>query len=187
MITVVSGLPRSGTSLMMQMLAAGGLAPLTDGVRAADANNPRGYFEWEKAKSLPQNPAFIAEAEDMVVKIISMLLPSLPQNHSYKVIFMERPLSEVAASQAAMIHKLGTQGAGLAPESLARTLEAHLKQIKASLKLRPEIGVCWMDHHRVLDDPRSAAITIQKFLNTPLDVAAMTAQVDPSLYRQRSV
>ncbi len=171
---------------MMQMLAAGGLTPLTDGVRTADANNPRGYFEWEKAKRLPQNPAFIADAEDRVVKIISMLLLSLPQNHSYKVIFMERPLSEVAASQAAMIQKLGTQGAGLAPESLARTLEAHLKQVKASLKLRPDIAVCWISHRSVMDDPQSAAVSIQRFLGVPLDVAAMAAQVDPSLYRQKS-
>jgi len=185
MITVVSGLPRSGTSLMMQMLSAGGLTPLTDGQRSADANNPRGYFEWEKIKTLPHDPGCIAEAEEKVVKVISTLLLSLPNSFSYKVIFMQRPVSEVAASQAAMIQKLGTQGAGLAPEAMARALEAHLKQVKASLNLRPEIGVCWIEHHQVLQEPQATAESVQKFLDIPLDVTAMAAQIDPALYRQR--
>jgi hypothetical protein len=128
MIVVVSGVPRSGTSLMMQMLAAGGLEPLTDGRRSADVNNPRGYFEWEKAKSLPREPGCIAEAEGKVVKLISALLASLPNTFAYKLIFMERPLAEVVASQSAMIQKLGTQGAALGPEAVERALDAHLKR-----------------------------------------------------------
>jgi hypothetical protein len=138
MITIVSGVPRSGTSLMMQMLAAGGLVPLTDGQRAADGSNPRGYFEWERARSLPREPDTISQAEGKVVKVISALLPSLPGTYSYKVIFMERALAEVAASQTAMIDKLGTQGAALAPGAMERALEAHLKQVKASLAARPK-------------------------------------------------
>jgi hypothetical protein len=185
MITVVSGVPRSGTSLMMQMLIAGGFTPLTDGQRAADGNNPRGYFEWEKAKSLPRDPKCIAEAEGKVVKIISTLLPSLPNTFSYKIIFMERSLAEVVASQAAMIQKLGTQGASISPEAMTRALEAHVKQVKASLRLRPEMTVWWMDHLHVITSPGAAAATVRDFLGVPLDVQAMASQVDLSLYRQR--
>ena len=95
MITIVSGLPRSGTSLMMQMLAAGGLPILSDGERKADTDNPRGYLEWERIKQLPKEPALIAEAEGKVVKVISQLLLSLPDGHEYRVVFMQRPLPEV--------------------------------------------------------------------------------------------
>lgn len=185
MITIVSGLPRSGTSLMMQMLSAGGMALLCDGARAADGNNPRGYYEWEKTKALPREPGCIREAEGKAVKVISSLLVSLPPQFSYKVIFMERPLAEVVASQAAMIQKLGTQGSALAADAMERALEAHLRQVKTLIASRPEIAVCWMDYHRILRDPAAAANEIQHFLGVPLDVAAMTLQVDPSLYRQR--
>jgi hypothetical protein len=185
MITIVSGVPRSGTSLMMQMLTAGGLTPLVDGQRAADASNPRGYFEWEKAKSLAREPDCIAEAEGKVVKIISSLLLSLPNTFAYRVIFVERPLGEVVASQSAMIQKLGTQAPALAPEGMERALEAHLKQVKASLRLRPEMSVCWTGYHDTLRDPQRVCNTTQQFLGIPLNVPAMTAQVDLSLYRQR--
>jgi hypothetical protein len=187
MITVVSGVPRSGTSLMMQILAAGGLTPLTDGQRAADASNPRGYFEWEKAKSLPREPHCIAEAEGKAVKIISSLLLSLPNTFAYKVIFMERPVGEVLASQSALIEKLGKQGPALAAEAMERALEAHLKQVKASLHLRPEIRLWWVNYHDALQNPQIVCETIQQFLNIPLNVPAMTAQIDLSLHRQRQM
>jgi len=108
MITIVSGLPRSGTSLMMQMLAAGGMPVLSDGERQADVDNPRGYLEWERIKQLPQDPACIAEAEGKVVKVISRLLLSIPAGHEYRVIFMQRPLPEVLASQETMLLHRGT-------------------------------------------------------------------------------
>jgi hypothetical protein len=185
MITIASGLPRSGTSLMMQMLAAGGLEPLTDGKRVADSNNPRGYFEWEKAKSLPREPQCIGEAEGKVVKIISSLLLSLPNNRTYKVIFMERSLAEVAASQSAMIQKLGAQGPALTKEAMARALDAHLKQVKAALRLRPEMDIHRVQHEDILENPLNVSRTLREFLAVPLDLNAMTAQVDPSLYHQR--
>jgi hypothetical protein len=103
MITIVSGLPRSGTSLMMQMLVAGGMTPLSDGERVADIDNPRGYLEWERIKTLPNDPGCIAEAEGKVVKVISRLLLSLPAGRDYRVIFMQRPLPEVLASQDQMM------------------------------------------------------------------------------------
>src|SRR5882757_3968485 len=112
MITIVSGLPRSGTSLMMQMLAAGGVPVLSDGERRADVDNPRGYLEWERIKQLPQNPGCIAEAEGKAVKVISRLLLALPDGHEYRVIFMQRPLSEVLTSQEAMLRHRGTAKPG---------------------------------------------------------------------------
>ena len=101
MITIVSGLPRSGTSLMMQMLAAGGMPILTDQRRLPDEDNPRGYFEWEEVKRLPKNPALIARGEGMAVKVVSHLLAFLPATHEYRIVFIERPLPEILASQAA--------------------------------------------------------------------------------------
>src|SRR5258708_29037533 len=104
MITIVSGLPRSGTSLMMQMLAAGGMPILSDGERRADSDNPRGYLEWERIKQLPKDPACIAEAEGKAVKVISQLLLSLPPGHDYRIVFMQRHLPEVLKHPHAMLH-----------------------------------------------------------------------------------
>ena len=113
MITIVSGLPRSGTSLMMQMLAAGGLPVLSDGERKADTDNPRGYLEWERIKQLPKEPSLIAEAEGKVVKVISQLLLSLPDGHEYRVVFMQRPLPEVLKSQDEMLRRRGRMSAAI--------------------------------------------------------------------------
>jgi len=186
MITIVSGLPRSGTSLMMQMLAAGGMPVVSDGERVADADNPRGYCEWERIKQLPKDPACINEAEAKAVKVISQLLFALPANHSYQIIFMERPLPEVVASQAEMIRRRGTTGAALPESALIAGLRMHLNQVNAWLAARPEIKVNRLEYHLVVRDPRSAAERVQKFLSVPLDIEAMAAQVDPSLYRQRA-
>ena len=109
MITIVSGLPRSGTSLMMQMLESGGLPVLCDGERQADTDNPKGYFEWERIKQLPKDPSLIAEAEGKVVKVISQLILSLPAGHDYRVVFMQRPLPEVLKSQDKMLQRGATQ------------------------------------------------------------------------------
>jgi hypothetical protein len=185
-ITVVSGLPRSGTSLMMQMLSAGGMPALSDGERQADADNPRGYFEWERIKLLPRQPDCIAEAEGKVVKIISQLLFALPAGRDYCVIFMQRPLAEVVASQSEMIRRRGTIGAALPPAALIAGLGAHLNQINAWLKDKPNISVHRVEHQEVLREPLRVAESIQEFLNCPLDVVAMSQQVDTLLYRQRS-
>jgi hypothetical protein len=185
-ITVVSGLPRSGTSLMMQMLAAGGLPALSDGERQADTDNPRGYFEWERIKLLPQQPDCIIEAEGKVVKVISQLLFALPAGREYRIIFMQRPLAEVVASQAEMIRRRGTTGAALPPAALIAGLGAHLNQVNAWLKDKSNISVHRVEHRDVLREPLRTAESIQQFLNSPLDVVAMSQQVDPSLYRQRS-
>jgi hypothetical protein len=184
-ITVVSGLPRSGTSLMMQMLVAGGMTAVTDGERQADSDNPRGYYEWEKIKLLPREPACIAEAEGKAVKVISQLLFALPAGREYQIIFMQRSLAEVVASQTEMIRRRGTTGAGLTPAALIAGLGAHLNQLNAWLKDKANISVCRVEHHDVLRDPLRAAESIQQFLQCTLDTVAMSRQIDASLYRQR--
>ena len=186
MITVVSGLPRSGTSLMMQMIAAGGMPILSDGERRADDDNPRGYYEWERIKQLPREPECIAEAEGKVVKVISQLLFALPAGRDYRILFMQRPLTEVVASQAEMIRRRGTTGAGLPPAALIAGLTAHLNQANAWLKDKTNLTVHWIEHQAVLREPLRTAELIQQFLGCPLDVIAMSQQVDPSLHRQRA-
>jgi hypothetical protein len=125
MITIVSGLPRSGFSLMMRMLVAGGMTPPSDGERTADADNPRGYLEWERIKQLPTDPGCIVEAEGKVVKVISRLLLSLPADHEYRVNFMQRPLPEVLASQDQMLRRRGTYKEGANPAAMAAAFEKH--------------------------------------------------------------
>jgi hypothetical protein len=186
LITIVSGLPRSGTSLMMQMLSAGGLAPLTDGLRVSDVNNPRGYFEWEKIKQLREDPACIAEAEGKAVKVISALLRSIPAGHSYRVLFMIRPLEEVAGSQAQMLKELNASGAPAQGAALMGAFETHLRQVFAWLESHPEIAVCRVEHGALVQAPHREATRIREFLELPLDVEAMAGQVDRSLHRQRA-
>lgn len=185
MIYIVSGLPRSGTSLMMQMLAAGGLPIVTDGLRQSDENNPRGYYEWERIKRLAQEPGCVAEAEGRVVKVISSHLFALPAQHDYRVLFMLRPIEEVVASQAAMLQRLRTKGPALEASMMAAALKAHLAQTNAWLDRQPPIRTHRVEYHSLLREPLAQAKAIAGFLEAPLDVAAMAAQVDVGLYRQR--
>jgi len=186
MITIVSGLPRSGTSLMMQMLAAGGMPILSDGERQADVDNPRGYLEWERIKQLPQDPACIAEAEGKAVKVISRLLLSLPTERDYRIIFMQRPLHEVMASQDEMLRHRGTFKPEANPAFISSAFERHLREVNAWLDGRPNATVSHISYHRVLSEPRAVANELAQFLQTALDVDAMARQVDPALYRNRS-
>ena len=171
---------------MMQMLAAGGMRVLTDGQRTADPDNPRGYFEWERIKRLPQEPQCVAEAEGKVVKVISQLIFALPNNRDYRIIFIERPLAEVVASQAEMIRRRGTTGATLGEAALIAALQTHLNQVSTWLDRLSGAKVYRVDYHKVLREPQDAAQAIQRFLDLPLDTEAMVRQVDLSLYRQRA-
>ena len=184
MITIVSGLPRSGTSLMMQMLAAGGLPILTDQERQPDIDNPRGYCEWEPVKLLPKNPKRIDEAEGRAVKVISQLLFSLPRGRDYKLIFMERPLREVLASQDEMLMRRGSTDL-VDHALLTQAFHAHMQQVISWLELRKEIPVCRMGFRKVLSDPSSCAQTICDFLEVNLNREAMARAVEISLYRNR--
>ncbi|MGO9087570.1 MAG: sulfotransferase domain-containing protein [Candidatus Sulfotelmatobacter sp.] len=185
MITIVSGLPRSGTSLMMQMLVAGGMTPLSDGERRADEDNPRGYLEWERIKQLPQDPGCIAEAEGKVVKVISRLLLVLPAGHEYRVIFMERPLAEVLASQDQMLRRRGTYKDGADTAAISAAFEKHLREVYAWLEGKAHVKAARVAYHDVLHDPKSVGEKLAKFLGIELNLEAMRQQVDTSLYRNR--
>lgn len=187
MVSIVSGLPRSGTSLMMQMLAAGGLSILSDGERAADADNPRGYFEWERIKQLPTDPNCIAEAEGKVVKVISQLLFSLPAGRNYRVVLMERPLPEVLRSQDKMLSRRGKykQGRSDNTDAITRAFRRHQSELDTWLAARTDISLLRVPYHQVLDEPQAVAEALAEFFRVPLDIEAMMQQVDASLYRNR--
>ena len=186
MITIVSGLPRSGTSLMMQMLVAGGMQPLADGERKADTDNPRGYLEWERIKQLPNDPGCIAEAEGKVVKVISRLLLSLPTSHEYRIIFMQRPLPEVLASQDQMMRRRGTYKEGANPAAITSAFEKHLKEVDAWLANKSFVRALRVPYREVLSSPQPIAKKLIEFTGLPLNLDAMCAQVDASLYRNRA-
>ena len=185
MITVVSGLPRSGTSLMMQMIVAGGIPPLTDGLRSPDENNPKGYFEWEPAKSLKEHPEAIAAAEGKVVKIISALLPLLPDAYEYRVVFMIRPLEEVVASQNKMLSRLGREVPRTPKANVIAAFEKHLKETEEWLSKKTNLSVLQVQHSGVLARPREEALRISAFLGDRLKVESMAKPVERSLHRER--
>jgi len=186
MITIVSGLPRSGTSLMMQMLVAGGMTPLADGERKADADNPRGYLEWERIKTLPNDPGCIAEAEGKVVKVISRLLLALPASYEYRVIFMERPLPEVLASQDEMMRRRGTYKEGANTAAISAAFEKHLREVYAWLDSKSYVKSLRIAYHDALSQPEQVSGQIAEFLSIPLNLKGMIQQVDSSLYRNRT-
>lgn len=170
---------------MMQMLAAGGMTVLTDHERKPDDDNPRGYYEWEPAKLLPKEPARIDEAEGKVVKVISQLLSSLPPGRDYKIVFMERPLAEVLASQDEMLRRRGkTDSVG--HYVLTRAFREHLREVALLLEKRPDLAFSRVGYRKLLEDPRGVAQSVRDFLGVDLNVEAMVAQVDPALYRNRS-
>jgi hypothetical protein len=185
-LIVVSGLPRSGTSLMMQMLAAGGIPPLTDQIRRPDEDNPRGYFEFERVKQLKQDKAWLAEASGKAVKIVHLLLSELPLDRSYRVIFMRRKMSEILASQHKMLTRAGRSIATTNPESLGRNFETQVAQVLHWLRARPNFQIQEVWHHDLLASPQGQATRLNRFLGGHLDKSAMATVVDPALHRNRS-
>ena len=188
--TLVSGLPRSGTSLMMQMLAAGGLAPQTDGERRPDADNPEGYLEWEAIKRLPHEPAILdaPELERRALKIVSPLLNHLPREHRYRVIFMCRPVGEVARSQAKMIGRRGTAGLAEDEASIAAALHSHVDATLQMLRGAPTVfDLLEVDYPALVRDPAPWAARIAEFLGSELlpHAGRMAAAVRPDLHRNR--
>ena len=184
-ITIVSGLPRSGTSMMMQMLARGGLRLLTDGVRAADPDNPRGYYEFEAVKRTKRDRAWLDTAVGGGVKMVHVLLYDLPTDRHYQVILMRREIGEILRSQARMLARTGKAGAALAPERLAQAFQRQMQQVVDYLDHQPCFDVLEVHYDAVVLDPRTQAEAINGFLGNRLDAAAMAAAVEPALYRQR--
>ena len=185
-VTVVSGLPRSGTSMAMQMIVAGGIAPVTDNLRVPDADNPRGYYEFERVKSLRTDKAWIDDARGKVVKVIHMLVPELPDDRAYRVVFLDRDLREVVKSQSTMLARGAKAGGALPPERLMAIYDQQLKQVHAWLAARPNFRVLSVRHADFMRDAAMQAKAMNEFLGGDLDIAAMTAAVDPSLHRNKA-
>ncbi len=184
-IYIVSGLPRSGTSMMMKMLEAGGIKPFVDNIRVPDEDNPKGYYELERVKQLAKDSSWMHEAKGSVVKVISMLLYDLPSMYKYKVIFMQRNMDEILASQATMLERRGKKNNDIPDEELAKKFDLHLKDVKAWMKGQPNIEVIYMNYNELLEDPRESVNQINFFMNQLLDDAKMPQIIDTSLYRQR--
>jgi hypothetical protein len=184
-ITVVTGLPRSGTSMIMKMLADGGMSVLADGVRTADADNPLGYFEYEAAKRLRTDGSWLGAAVGKAVKIVAQLVPYLPDHYAYRVIFIERDLREVLASQQVMLQRQGRQGARLTSAQLQATFETQLHQVKHGLTARAHVETLFVCHADILADPAAGAAMLNQFVGGYLDTVAMSQAVDTTLHRQR--
>ncbi|MFO0915028.1 MAG: sulfotransferase family protein [Pirellulales bacterium] len=180
---VVSGLPRSGTSMMMQMLAAGGLPVLSDGVREPDHDNPRGYYELEAVKRTRQDPSWLTGSEGKVVKIIHALITDLPTDRPYRVVMMRRKAEVVLKSQAAMLERLGNAGADLAPERLAEIYEQQLQQVMDYMNRQSCFEFIEVWYGAIVEYTRTQVERIDRFLSGELDIEAMVAAVDPSLRR----
>jgi predicted AlkP superfamily phosphohydrolase/phosphomutase/tetratricopeptide (TPR) repeat protein len=183
-VTIVSGLPRSGTSMMMQILAAAGIEPYADGRREADSDNERGYFEHENATALHRDPSWVPTVRGKAVKIVAHLLPYLPPGEEYRIVFMLRALEEVTASQSAMLTRLGRTGGDLAEPDLARVYAGQLVRVQEWLKRAPNVRVLAIQYAQALEDPAAAAAKLAAFLGQPFDQLKAAASVEPSLRRQ---
>jgi len=186
-VTIVSGLPRSGTSMMMKMLEAGGKELISDGVRQADADNPGGYFEFEKVKRLREDKSWLGQAAGKALKVVSRLLYELPMDRSYKVIFMQRNLHEILASQAQMLCRLGRPVGDVDDSEMRDLFERHLAEVKKWLVEGESFSVIHISYNQILQDPGGQSLAIKQFLGEDLDVDKMAAVVDEGLYRQKMV
>lgn len=179
-VSVVSGMPRSGTSLLMQMLGAGGIAALTDHLRAPDVHNPRGYFEYEPVKRIAQDASWVEAARGKAVKIIYRLLAHLPANFEYRVVFMERNLGEVFASQREMLRLRGDTAVEQQEEPIIAAFSAELVETRRWLSGQPNIRTLFVPYADILSDPEHWSNALSSFLDG-LDVAAMATVIEPSL------
>jgi hypothetical protein len=184
-VTLVSGLPRSGTSMMMKMLEAGGMPVLVDHVRTADEDNPEGYYEFERVKKIETDSAWLDEAHGRVVKMISALLRHLPPTHRYKVVFMRRTLAEVLASQRQMLIRRDKPTDATSDEKMAEFFTAHLRRVETWLAEQPNVDVLYVSYNDMMQDPASHCARIVEFLGLPLDPERMASVASGTLYRQR--
>ncbi|MFH0340743.1 MAG: sulfotransferase domain-containing protein [Chromatiales bacterium] len=186
-ITIVSGLPRSGTSMMMQMLEAGGLPALTDSIRAADSDNPHGYHEFERVKQLKKDSSWLLDAYGKAVKMVYLHLYNLPKGHEYRVIFMRRHLNEVIASQRVMLERLGKPADFSAETALTNKFKEQLQKVDVWIRSQTNLKVLYLDYREVLDASCKAVTKLDEFLDSALDRDSMIKAIDRSLYRQREL
>lgn len=188
-VTVVSGLPRSGTSMMMRMLEAGGLTVMTDHLRVPDESNPKGYYEFERVKQLKGgNTGWISEGQGKVVKIISVLLEYLPPAHQYRIVFMQRNMGEILASQREMLLRRGEPTDQVGDDTLAGLYQNHLAQVTEWLAKQPNMEVIYLHYNQIMENPHEPITQLCQFLQPlPLDPKRMLSVVESSLYRQRAL
>jgi hypothetical protein len=186
-IVVVSGLPRSGTSMLMKMLDEGGMQIMTDSERVADIDNPKGYFEYERVKDLEKetDKSYVHEGRGKVLKVISFLIKDLPDDNDYRVIFMRRDLDEVIASQNKMIQRLGTDDSTAAEEAMKEAYRNDIVRTRLLCKNRPNFELIEISYKNTVEDSEATARSVNAFVGGHLDEAAMRAAVDGSLYRNR--
>lgn len=185
LIAIVSGLPRSGTSMMMRMIDAGGVPALVDNIRKADEDNPRGYYEYEPVKRTKEDPAWLAQAGGKVVKMVYRLLYDLPPDHQYRVIFTRRHLSEVVQSQDVMLSRMGKDAGPISKDRLVNLFEQQLADFERWIGQQPHFKILFISYNETIAKPQPAIAAINEFLGGRLDTAAMLRVVEPQLYRQR--
>ncbi|MGA2033379.1 MAG: sulfotransferase family protein [Thermoguttaceae bacterium] len=185
-VTIVSGVPRSGTSMMMRMIDRGGIPALTDHVRRADEDNPHGYFEFEPVKKVKADGLWIGTAAGRVLKMVHLLLLDLPLMHRYRVVLMQRNLDEVVASQNAMLSRFNKSTDDLPVKRLVELYSVQLEKVRQYMRERPEhFQFREIDYNYMLRDPLPQAEELSRFLDG-LDVTAMIGVVDGKLYRNRA-
>ncbi len=187
-VVIVSGLPRSGTSMMMKMLEAGGVPIMTDSKREADIDNPKGYFEYERVKDLEKesDKSYVREGRGKALKVISFLIKDLPDDNDYRVIFMRRNLDEVMASQNKMIDRLKSSDSDADEEALKEAYRNDIVRTRLLCKKRPNFELVEIHYRNTVEDPVGTASKVNAFLGGHLDEDAMRAAVDGSLYRNRA-
>lgn len=173
--------------MVMGMLEAGGLEIVSDGVRAPDHSNPRGYYEYERVKTLDKDAdtSWLEEARGKAIKIISFLLKHLPDSNNYRVIFMHRDMDELLASQRTMLQALGEPSEPTADERIATAYRVHLAAVNDLLARRTCFDVLTLSYEGVVGSPSEHAERVNQFLGGGFDVSKMAAAVDPALYRNR--
>lgn len=184
-ITIVSGLPRCGTSMMMQMLEAGGMPIMTDNIRKPDVDNPRGYYEFEKAKEIKEDSSWMKDCFGKAFKMVSALLYFLPEDNAFKVIFMKRDMQEMLASQKMMLERLGQNDNNLSDEEMAQKFAKHLQKVVDWLAEQDNIDTIFIDYNEVIQDPNENVKSVNRFLGGDLNLDKMVGVVERSLYRQR--
>ena len=186
-LVLVSGLPRSGTSMLMQMLEKGGMPIVTDKIRTPDEDNPKGYHEFERIKEIDKSPdkSWLKQYRGQVIKTISFLLQDLPRNLNYQVIFMRRNIEEVLKSQNKMLQRSGARDELVPDAKMRQNYEFHLKKVYYQLNCVPNFAVLYLDYPAVVEDPLREAKRINAFLGGKLNVEAMASAVESSLYRNR--
>jgi len=184
-ITIVSGLPRSGTSMMMQMLEAGGIPSLTDGIRETDIDNPKGYYEFEPVKQTKEDRSWLDTCQGKVVKMVSLLLYDLPPDRKYKVVFMKRKMEEILASQKKMLIRRGREAEIKDDEEMAAEYMLHLRKLYDWFKGQNHLDILFISYNDMLTQPGKQAKKLKRFLNRNLKIKSMVGVVDKTLYRQR--